>query len=168
MVQLCHASLRRRDESHSINRRKPPQRQRQDIFLRVAGKVDTDMLSSARSFLCSHPCNTPSVKGSVAKDVRHLMGDVFKCEKHCLLKILSLYVSQLVRDQSHSTNSGNIDQDSRKARRWGCRLCREVGLSRAQLGSDVQTMICMGLSSRCSDRGNQLALDWEVHQLAAL
>ena len=95
LLQLYHGSLRRRDESHSIHPRKPLQRQYQDIFLRVAGKVNIDM-SSARSVLCSHPCCTTSIEGSVAKDVRHLIRDVFKCEKHCLLKILSLYVSQLV------------------------------------------------------------------------
>lgn len=39
-----------------------PESHHQDIFLRVAGKVNTDMLSSARSVLCSHPCNTPSIK----------------------------------------------------------------------------------------------------------
>lgn len=95
LVQLYCGPLCRRDESHSIHPRKLLQRQHQDVFLRVASKIDTEM-SSARSVLCSHPCITPSLEGSVAKDVRCLIRDVFKCEKHCLLKILSLYVSQLV------------------------------------------------------------------------
>lgn len=108
----------------------PLQWQHQDMFLRVAGKVDTDTLSTARSALCSHPCNTPSVEGSVAKDVRHLIRDVCKCEKHCLLKIF-MYLSWSFRGQSHSANSGNVDQDGRKARSPSCRLQGSGAVRRA-------------------------------------
>lgn len=64
--------------------------------------------------------------------------------------------------------TSNVDQNLRKARRQSCRLCREVGLCRAEPGFGVPMVVCMGLLSTHIDSHRQLMLDWEAHQLAAL